>query len=1029
MGLFSRKKAEPAVMDKTDVMALARGPSEANLQELVIAEHEDIDLPWHSVASPEDVLEDLLTTTEGLSAAEAARRLKDYGPNQLRPPQKVTFLERLWAQLNNIVIFILFVAAVIEGALQSWAEFALVLIVIVFNAALGLIQEGKAEKAADAIKAMLSPTAKVKRGGEPQVIPAEELVPGDIVLLKSGDKVPADVRLVTATNLQVQEAMLTGESVPVSKNASKAVPEKAPLGDRKNMAYSATSVVSGTAEGVVVGTGDCAEIGQISRLVNTVETVNNNLTRQLDVFGRWLAVLVLLVVVASFLLAKFRANESWRGAFESAVSIAVAVIPEGLPAVVTVVLAIGTTVMARNNAIVRQLPAVETLGSVNVICSDKTGTLTKNEMTVVRIRTVSTLYHVGGVGYAPEGEITVADAAGEPGTALGDAAAAALRGIVEGGVLANDSALTKGTDEATGKVVYSPTGAPTEVALLTAGQKAGIDMAALKAAKPRVSVIPFESEHKFMASVNQDGDKNILFVKGASDRLLPICKSQFTSDDLSKSAPIDVAFWNDAQSELSSQGLRVLALCRAELPKGEPLDGLTAAGLQKRAPFLTMVAVFAILDPPRVEVVAAIKEAHRAGITVKMITGDHRDTALAIGKMLGIAGEQGLALTGPEVDAMADEELRRIAPDCNIYARASPQNKIRIVRALQDAEPRKVVSMTGDGVNDAPALKAADVGVAMGITGTDVSKEAAKMVLADDNFASIVAAVKEGRRVWDNIVRLLLFNMPVTIAQGISVMWAYILGLAHAPLTVLQILLVNMVTAMTLGMSLAAEPAEPDVMDRPPRPANKRLVGKLVLWRMVFVSHLIVAAVLGAFYWGEKQGYSLPQRRSEAFNVLVAAQIGYFITCRFLKATTLHYRVLFGNWVAYVSILLTIGIQMFFTYVPVVNSFFGMGPINGLQWGRVVVMAVIIYLIVEFEKAIIDPVVVPLVKPVTNWVNAHAPAWLKVDFSVSRTAGRLCKLPRTQTPVPQRAGTLRKSTSIRIAPPAPPAAAGDLANA
>ena len=777
------------------------------------------------------------------------------------------------------------------------------------------IQEGKAEKAADAIKAMLSPTAKVRRNGEVQIVPADELVPGDVVLIKSGDKVPADLRLISATNLQVQEAMLTGESVPVSKDAAKVVPAAAPLGDRRNMAYSATNVVSGQAEGIVVGTGDSAEIGQISRMVNTVETVQNNLVRQMDIFGRWLVVVVMGIMLLAFLLARFRAGESWRGALESAVSIAVAVIPEGLPAMVTVVLAIGVTVMARNNAIVRQLPAVETLGSVNVICSDKTGTLTKNEMTAVRIRTAATLFHVGGVGYAPEGDITVAGggAAGDgPGAALTAGQLESLRALIEGGLLCNDSALSKGVDEATGKTVYSPTGAPTEVALLTCGQKAGLDLAALKAAKPRVASVPFESEHKFMASVHEESasGKRVMFVKGASDRLLPLCKTQIVNDDLSKTAPLDAAFWHKAQSELASDGLRVLALCRAELGKNESVADLTAQTLQKRPPFLSIVCFFAILDPPRDEAIAAVKEAHRAGITVKMITGDHRDTALAIGKMLGIAEEGSITLTGPEVDAMDAEALKKIAPECNIFARASPENKLRIVRALQDANPRRIVSMTGDGVNDAPSLKAADVGVAMGITGTDVSKEAAKMVLADDNFTSIVAAVKEGRRVWDNTVRLLLFNLPVSVAQGISVLWAYILGIGETPLSVLQILLVNMVTAITLGMALAAEPAEPDVMERPPRPANKRLVGKLVMWRMISVSHLIVAAVLGMFYWGEKQGYSLPMRRAEAFNVLVAAQIGYFITCRFLKATTLHPRVLFGNWIAYASIAFTVFVMV-----------------------------------------------------------------------------------------------------------------------
>ncbi|KAI8469567.1 MAG: cation transporting ATPase [Monoraphidium minutum] len=1024
MGLFGKSKAAEASRSKADIIQMAQKSAGV---EVVVQDEDDV-LPWHAVPDIKEVIEDLATdATNGLTADEAKRRLALYGPNSLTPPRKSSFLERLWGQLNSAVVFILFAAAIVEGIFQSWAEFVLVLLVIILNTAIGLIQEGKAEKAADAIKAMLSPTAKVKRDGEPQVIDADTLVPGDIVLLKSGDKVPADVRIVTCNNLQVQEAMLTGESVPVSKEAQKAVEPDAPLGDRKNMAYSATSVVAGQAEAVVVGTGDNAEIGQISKMVNTVETVNNNLEHQLSIFGRWLAVVVVLIIVAAFLLAKFRANQDWKAAFESAVSIAVAVIPEGLPAMVTVVLAIGVTVMAKNHAIVRQLPAVETLGSVNVICSDKTGTLTKNEMTAVRVLTSAALYHIGGVGYAPFGDFTVCDPAGDAaGAALDEGKMEAVRSMIEGGLLCNDSALSKGVDEATGTTVYSPTGAPTEVALLTAGQKAGLDLATLKASKPRIASVPFESEHKFMATVHDaGGGKRLMYVKGASDRLLPLCTSQVAGDDLSKSAPLDLGFWQKAQEELSAKGLRVLALCKADVPAKDSLEGLNAASIQGRKPYLTVVCMFAILDPPRQEVIEAVKEAHKAGITVKMITGDHAATALAIGKMLGIAGG-GMAVTGPEVDKMDEARLKEdkmdearlkeVAPECNIYARASPENKIRIVRALQDADPRRIVSMTGDGVNDAPALKAADVGVAMGITGTDVSKEAAKMVLADDNFTSIVAAVKEGRRVWDNIVRLLMFNLPVNFAQGIIVLWGYILGFKESPLTVLQILLVNMLTSVILGMALAAEPAEPDIMERPPRPAHKRLIGKLIIWRMLFVAHIIVALVLGSFYWGEKQGYSLPVRRGEAFCILIASQIAYFFTCRFLKRTSLHPRVFRGNPIAWVAAAATVGIMCFFTYVPVVNTFFNMAGIEGLQWARIVVAFFITWFIVELEKVTLDKIMPPLLRPVTKWVLAHSPDWLRFDKSPVRAAGRLCATPRTQTLAVQRKGTLRKTVHTAVPP-------------
>ncbi|KAF6261592.1 cation transporting ATPase [Scenedesmus sp. NREL 46B-D3] len=996
-----------AALDKRSIVSIAKNSTLGNGDGHVSVDIEDDEVPWHAIHDAEEVVQELVSnSTEGLSIKEAQRRLNDFGPNALTPPAKPGFLKKLWHHLNNVLIFILFAAAVIEGALQAWAEFGLVLIVIIINTAIGMLQEGKAEKAAEAIKAMLSPNALVIRAGEQQTIPSDELVPGDIVLLKSGDKVPADLRLITCTNLQVQEAMLTGESVPVSKVLSPA-PAAASLGDRKCMCYSATAVTSGQAMAVVVATGDSAEIGQINKMVNTVDNVRNNLVHQLEILGRWLAILVLIVGFITLMLAHFRAGNPFGQAFESAVSVAVAIVPEGLPAMVTVVLAIGTTVMAKNNAIIRQLPAVETLGSLDVICSDKTGTLTKNEMTVVSIRTAERLYNVSGVGYAPKGGFSVqgktsrlatngngsevAADGNAPAPAAGSCSAAelhALQALLEGAILCNDSVLSKSSEN--GKETYTPLGAPTEVALLTVCEKAGIDQKQLKQAKPRVGSVPFESEHKFMATVHEEGPptaaaagaaprKRVIFVKGAPDRLMPLCKSQVAGDDISvPSAPLDLGFWQEQQAALSSKGLRVLALCRAEIPADEDLSALTPAAILGRGKFLSMVMLLAILDPPREEAMTAIKVAHRAGIQVKMITGDHALTALAIGSMLGIAGK-GQVFTGPEIDRIDDGALRAIVLSCNVYARASPENKLRIVRALQ--ELKKTVAMTGDGVNDAPALKAADVGVAMGITGTDVSKEAAKMVLADDNFASIVAAVKEGRRVWDNIRKILVFNLPVNLAQGLSVLYSYILGNPNAPLTALQVLLVNLVTSVTLGLALAAEPAEPSVMERPPRRPNKRLVGKLLLWRCFFVCHLVVVLVLGMFEWALTTGRTLGQARAEAFNVLVGAQVVYFITCRFLKTSTFHPRVFKGNKVIYVSVPATLALMVFLTYTPAVNNFFSMEALVGVQVARVAVCMVVIYAIVEVEKALVDPVLMPMIRPVLRFLENITPEWLTVEHS------------------------------------------------
>ncbi|KAG2483675.1 hypothetical protein HYH03_017478 [Edaphochlamys debaryana] len=876
---------------------------------------------------------------------------------------------------------------------------------------------------------MLSPTATVLRGGTQEVIQAEDLVPGDILLLRAGDLVPADVRLVEATNLQIQEAMLTGESVPTSKALAACAPA-APLGDRRCIAFAATHVAAGTGRGVVVAVGDGAEIGRINKMVASVGQVRNNLLHQLEVLGRWLVSLVLIIGLVAFLLALLRTKTGFQTAFESAVSIAVAIVPEGLPAVVTIVLAIGTTVMARNNAIVRQMAAVETLGSLNVICSDKTGTLTKNEMTAVRVVTAAGVYGVSGVGYEPVGHLHTAaltpeDAPPEPTKpappapadpaqphtaiaigpdpnapegdspkpitatptpALPASSLSALRSLLEGAVLCNDSALSATPDPASGRTLYKPMGAPTEAALLTLGAKMGLGTTQeLTEAKPRLAAVPFESEFKFMATAHDEGGgRRVLWVKGAPDRLLPMCSQQVLGDDLSSLGSLDGPYWAGAQAALGSQGLRVLALCRAELPPGFDLSVLSAKWLQQQASpgppppalRLSCVALVALLDPPREEAVRAVHVAHAAGITVKMITGDHALTALAIGKMLGLAGN-GRVITGPELDATNDEALRHLVSDCNVFARTSPENKLRIVQALQ--ANRQVVAMTGDGVNDAPALKAADVGVAMGITGTDVAKEAAKMVLADDNFATIVAAVREGRRVWDNIRKILIFNLPVNLAQGTSILYAYILGFQDPPLTALQVLLVNLITSVTLGLALAAEPPEPGVMQRPPRRAGKRLVGKLLLWRMFFVCHIIDILVIGMFHWAGNTGLSLAKRRAESFCVLVGSQVVYFVNCRFIKLASFHPRVVRGNPWMYLSMSITLGLMVFVTYVPGVNNFFHMAGMIGVQWARVVVCLAIVFTVVEIEKALVDPLFMPILRPVFAWLEAHTPEWLSVN--------------------------------------------------
>jgi len=915
-------------------------------------------------------------TAEGLSKQEAAARLDKYGYNELTPPPKATFLMKLFLQVNNILIYILIAATILSAILEEWKEVALICAVVVINVSIGLVQEGKAEKAADAIKNMLAPNSMVIREGNQFEIPAKELVPGDVVALKAGDQVPADVRLFEVARLSCLEAMLTGESNPINKNITPVAGDAA-LGDRKDLAFSATMVMDGDGKGIVIGTGDFAEIGRISTMVGTVDTMKTNLMVQLEIFGRWISVFVFIIAFAAFMLAHFAHDQTVGDAFKSAVSIAVAIIPEGLPAVVTISLALAMQLMARNNAIIRQLPAIETLGSITTICSDKTGTLTKNEMTVQKIQTAKSLYDVTGVGYMPDGIIQ-----DEQGTVVGKEGVETMRQMLEGSILCNSSGLNFD-----GKL-YTAVGYPTEVSLLTLGLKMGIpDIQGLKTfkeSKPRVNGVPFASEHKFMCGVHAEstapGAATIIHVKGAPDRLIPKCSKQAVDNSMTQTAPMNEAFWQEAARKLASKGLRTLAVCRAEWPASRRNEEMDASVILNASPFLTMMGIVGILDPPRPEAIEAIKVAHDAGIVVKMITGDHPETAIAIGKMLGIvdpAAAHVRAYTGPEMDKMDDEQLKGIVLDTNIFARASPENKISIVKALQKKD--QITSMTGDGVNDAPALKAANIGVAMGITGTDVSKEAAKMVLADDNFATIVAAVKEGRRVWDNLVKILLYNMPVNLAQGLSVFFAYVIDLEAVPLTAMQVLYVNMITSVTMGLMLAMEPAESDIMARPPRRKGKRLFGKLVMWHCVFVTAVIVTLVIAGFAWNLRDNPKDERRvsavtddprineaRAEAFNVLVFCEIAYALNCRFVKHTSINVKLITGNMWCWVAIAVTSILQIFLTYTPGVNDVFNNAPIHGASWARIAVAFLITFFSVELMKAFGPKLLLPIVQPILN---------------------------------------------------------------
>ncbi|HEY2870861.1 MAG TPA: HAD-IC family P-type ATPase, partial [Reyranella sp.] len=734
------------------------------------------DMAWH--AMPADAVVQRLATdsAKGLETDEAASRLQKYGPNRLPAGKRRGPVRRLLSQFNNVLVYVLLAAGFTKLMMSLWIDASIILAVVVLNAVLGFIQEGRAEKALDAIRNMLSADARTLRGGETRLIPAEDLVPGDIVLLESGDKIPADLRLADVKNLRTEEAALTGESVPADKDIAPA-PDRATVGDRHGMAFSGTMVVSGRATGVVVATGSATELGRINALLTNVRTFETPLLRQIKQFGYVITAVVGIVGVLVFAYGKWVKGIDFVELFQAVTGIAVSVIPEGLPAIITITLAIGVQRMAQRNAIIRQLPAVETLGSVSRICSDKTGTLTLMEMMVVSAVTAEARYQVTGNGYAPEGKVTKDGTRVAP-QHISEEPVLALMGRVS--ALCNDSELFQ--EDSAWKVE----GDPTEGALYPFATKMGLDREAEVAEAPRIDAIPFESEHKFMATLHRRPDGlEFLLVKGAPEVILEHSDRQQTAD---APVPLDRAHFQQASDQLAGRGERVLAFAWHDGPIGKT-GGLTAADLPKN---LVLLGLIGLLDPPRQEAIEAVRECQGGGIRVTMITGDHKITAAAIAAMLGI-GDGKTAVTGSEVEEMNEAALQETVRDVDVFARASPEHKLRLVKAIQ--ANRQIVAMTGDGVNDAPALKRADIGVAMGIKGTEVTKEAAEMILADDNFASITAAVKEGRTVYNNIEKAILFMLPTNVAQALVIAVAILVGFT-LPITAPQVLWVNMVTSV-----------------------------------------------------------------------------------------------------------------------------------------------------------------------------------------------------------------------------------------
>ncbi|CAJ1958640.1 unnamed protein product [Cylindrotheca closterium] len=1015
---------------------------------------------WHAMTKAECLSELGLPAeshqTKGLSAEEAAARLEKYGRNMLSGKEKKSLLAKIWEQVANVLVgILLFVAAIslvrvfTDDPVTNGIQVGIIIGVIVINTTIGIVQEGSAEKAAEALKAMLSADAIVVRGGTEVKVPADEIVPGDIVMLSLGDRVPADLRMLTVSQLACAEAALTGESVPIDKTVEKIEsdePKSVPLGDRHNMCFSATLVAQGSGAGLIVATGDFTEIGTINQLVNKVEDKKTAVLEQIDTVSKWLAVFIVITAVVTFLVSFFTTdvdNRDWLESLSVALVCAVAMIPEGLEAIVTVTYAWAVSNMASQNAIIRALPAVETLGSVTTICSDKTGTLTKNEMSLVAWVTSNARYKVdtdstersnknfirddaymaeradhtkmmktrdvlkSGPGvsthdrfgkkeqdfpYTMRGSVIDKNFASEHGKK------AAIEAAIEAGVPAAVDNLPVGAGESpdlsffrqglAGGVLCSKCtlgkdggregeiGNPTELSILRASYWGGVEVNQMKDSSPIIAEVPFSSEYKFMATVHapveaNDGsgkdDKLIIHVKGAPDRMIPLCDKQFKAGMLSETEEIDRDYWIEQIAILSSHGLRCLALLRGELDKSAVSEGdqLGPEFVQDKGQWLTIVGVCAIMDPPRPECVDAVSEAKGAGVRVAMITGDHKDTALAIGLMLGLVDEKySSAITGPELDAMGDEEIKGAVQKYNVFARASPQNKIRIVKALQSQG--EVCGMTGDGVNDAPALKAADMGVAMGKEGTDVAREASKMILADDNFATIIVAVREGRVVWDNLRKVLLVNTPINNAQGLSVLFGLICGLPDTPLTAIQVLYCNLICAVTLGFVTAVEPAEDGIMDQPPRRVGKRLIGRYLFLRIALGTVTLVACTVGSTFWArslyldgnsETSDYYydevLPLMRSQASNTLTFGACAITMSARFSYNSAFGTRSLYGNKFAWYSLAIVGVLQVAITYIPGLNDvIFGMGPMKGEQWGIAALFSFVVFVVMELEKGV-----------------------------------------------------------------------------
>lgn len=885
---------------------------------------------WHNCS--EDSVAAALEThiSDGLSSEQVVERQQKYGLNELTEQEGVGPLKRFLMQFHQPLVYILLAAVAVTMALEEWVDSVVIFAVVLLNAIIGFVQEAKALQAINALSSSLPTNATVIRDGQRCSIPAEQLVPGDLVVLQAGDKVSADIRLVNIRDLRIDESALTGESVAVEKNIAE-LPENSLLGDRINMAFSSTLVTYGSGFGIVIGTGDATEIGKISTLIATTQTLDTPLTKRIKHFSHILLYAILALATVTVFIGWLHGQPLLQS-FMAAVALAVGAIPEGLPAAVTIMLAIGVSRMAKRRAVIRNLPAVETLGSTTVICSDKTGTLTKNEMTVEEVWAGGLIVKMTGIGYNPQGEFyydsKVASPTGMP----------AMLETLRAGLLCNDAILhAPEADDSGGQ--WRITGDPTEAALLVSAHKAGMEPSISDS--KRLDSIPFQSEYQYMATLNEVVDGRFIYLKGSIESVLPKCHLMLDSDG--ELVPVEIEDIKTEVETMARRGLRVLAFARKATD-----SSLVHIEHDMVADKLEFLGLQAMIDPPRTEAAEAVASCHLAGIDVKMITGDHALTATSIAYQLGIIPtfDNRAAITGQTLAELNADEFVAAACDHKVFARVTPENKLELVKALQSQG--HVVAMTGDGVNDAPALRRADIGVAMALNGTEVARDAADMMLTDDNFATVCAAVEEGRGVFDNLKKFIVWTLPTNGGEGLVILLAVLLGVS-LPLIPVQILWVNMTTAIFLGLMLAFEPKEAGIMQRPPHQPDAPILDKVLLWRILLVSSLLCLTAFGLFELELTWGASESEARTVAVAMFVVGEAFYLFNCRSLNRSIFEVGLFSNVWIwAGISVMAIL--QLMFTYLPIMNEWFHSAPISAAAWLRIFVCGFAISLIVGFEK-------------------------------------------------------------------------------